>query len=286
MDFASFQEQAWADHGDAPGEVALRLPPALALAATPADLAAWIRLVTHVYGEHLGRWQDGLDLIAQAEPGCADDVPARMALHRHRAALQWCAGSASGVEALDPAEAVAALGIAASALAEQGQIDRALATYARAEATAAAGLPDGSPALRALAVGGNNLAATLETLADRTPGQTAGMLAAADSGLAWWRRAGTWLEEERAHWRVARCRLAAGDGPGAARAAQEGLAVCTAHGAPPFERFFLQVALAQARRAAGDEAGWAEARTAALADHAQVPQDEQSWCAEDLERLA
>ena len=44
-------------------------------------------------------------------------------------------------------------------------------------------MPDGSPALRALAVGGNNLAATLEEKPDRDARETRGMVDAARAAL-------------------------------------------------------------------------------------------------------
>lgn len=285
MTYNDFDQQAWAEHGDAPGQVASRLPEGLGLARTPAEVLEWIRLATHVMGEHLGRWDEGLALLEQARPGCGDDALALSALTRHQAALHWCAGRPSATEGLPPLEGVGALSVAASALVERGQIDRAIETYARAERLAAGGVPEGSTALRALAIGGNNLAATLQTHPDRTDAQTQAMLSAAQSGLHWWQRAGTWLQVERAHWRIARCRLSAGDGAGAALAAREGLSVCDTHDAPPFERFFLFVALAQALKATGDDAGQQVARHDALQAHAQVPEDDRVWCEEDLRSL-
>jgi hypothetical protein len=285
MNYDDFDQQAWAEHADAPEQVASRLPDGLASTRTPAQVLAWIRLATHVMGEHLGRWDEGLALLEQARGGCGDDVTALAGLTRHQAALHWCAGRATPTDELPPLEAVGALSVAASALVERGDLDRAVDAYARAEQLAAAGVPDGSPALRALAIGGNNLAAMLQTRPDRSDAQTQAMLSAAQSGLRWWQRAGTWLQVERAHWRIARCRLSAGDGTGAAQAAREGLAVCNAHDAPPFERFFLHVALAQALKAAGDEAGHQAARQDALEAHAQVPQEDLVWCEEDLRSL-
>ena len=78
-------------------------------------------------------------------------------------------------------------------------------------ACAVAGLPPESPAIRALAVGGNNLAAALEAKTDRDPTETRGMIDAAEGGLKYWKQAGTWLEEERAEYRLARSLLQAGE---------------------------------------------------------------------------
>lgn len=285
MNYVEFDEQAWAEHGDAPEQVAARLPEGLALAGSPAQVLDWARLSTHVLGEHLGRWDDGLALLDRAQGACADDATALAGLARCRAALHWCAGRPAAMEALPAVESIAALGVAASALAERGQIDRAIESYDRALALAEPGVPATSAAPRALAIGGNNLAATLQSMPVRTDAQTQAMLAAAQAGLVWWRRAGTWLQEERAHWRIARCCLVAGDGAGAAQAARDGLAVCEANDAPDFERFFLYVALSLALQMAGDATAARDASEAARRAHARVPEEDRVWCADDLRLL-
>jgi hypothetical protein len=139
---------------------------------------------------------------------------------------------------------------------------------------------------RALAVMGNNLAAALEEMADRSPEQTRAMLAAADTGLTYWKLAGTWLEEQRAQHRLARCRLQAGDAAGALRSAQQCIAVCESNGASAFERFFGHAVLALAQRAAGDAAAFNAARDQARDLNAQVEPGERRWCEADLAALA
>ncbi|MBC7938821.1 MAG: hypothetical protein H7Z19_03505, partial [Chitinophagaceae bacterium] len=64
MNFDRFTEQAWADHGDAPAAVAERIATqGLALATEPAQLPRLVHLTHHVYGDHLGHWQAGRDLL-------------------------------------------------------------------------------------------------------------------------------------------------------------------------------------------------------------------------------
>jgi hypothetical protein len=285
MDYDSFDRQAWDEHGDAPEAVAGRFAEACTLVRTPAQAAACTRLVAHVLGEHLGRWSEALEHITALTPRCGGDAAASATLARHTAALRQAAGDGAALDGLAAGERIAALALAAGLLGGRGEFARAMGVYDEAESLAAAGLPDGAPALRALAVSGNNLAAGLEERAQRSAAEDAAMLRAAAGGLRWWRRAGTWLEEERAHWRLARCRLAAGDAVGAAAAAADGLAVCAAHQAPAFETFFLHVVMAHAGRARADEAAYAGARQAALDAHAQVGADEQPWCKADLETI-
>jgi len=146
-------------------------------------------------------------------------------------------------------------------------------------------LADEAPAVRSLAVGGNNLAAALETRAARSPGQTAAMLRAAYAGLDAWRRCGSWLEHERAEYRAARSQLSAGQAVQALHHAQRCLQICSEHDAPAFERFFGHAAAALAQAAAGDAAAARAERRRALDTHARVPPDERAWCDGDLNEL-
>ncbi|MFO1315605.1 MAG: hypothetical protein U1F58_08360 [Burkholderiales bacterium] len=287
MTFDAFLETAWNDHGDRPDEVADRLAASTAVITAASHVAPYARIVAHVYGEHLGAWQRGLDLLhaLRALPAAAGDAGAEAAIARSIATLRVASGDEAAAAPLAGEDRVSVLAAVAATLAGRGEFERAIAAYADALAHAARGLPDGSPALRALAVGGNNLAASLEEKRDRSARETEGMLAAAEGGLTYWRRAGTWLEEERALYRLARSLLAAGRPQGAVGHAQACVSVCAAHDAPPFERFFADAILAVALRAAGDADGFAAARAAARRHYEQVPADERTWCAADLAEL-
>ncbi len=287
MTFDSFIETAWNDHGDHADAVAERLAGSLGLIAEAANVAPYARLVTHVYGEHLAQWQQGVDLLARiaalpASTGAAE----RALLARNQATLRYAGGDADALAPLGSEDRIVALATAASAFAALTRFGDALDAYETAVRQAGDGLPAGSPAIRALAVGGNNLAAALEGKATRDARETAGMLAAAQSGLVYWRQAGTWLEEERAHYRLARSRLAAGDAAAAADAAQACVDVCAAHDAPPFERFFGYAVLAIAHRAAGRAEPAARAKAQALAEYERVPEADRTWCATELAELA
>jgi hypothetical protein len=285
MDFDTCLAQAWADHADDPHAVAERLPQLFALAEQPAQLQACAHLAAHVLGEHLGRWSQGLgvlDVLAH-HPAC--DTAGRHAVARQAAALRVASGEHVEATGVQDDDRIAALGLAAGMLAGRGACVRALATYREALALAEAGLSPGSPAARALAVSGNNLAATLEEHRDRDAAVTAGMVATAEAALHWWRIAGGWLEEERAEYRLARSLLAAERPAEALLHGQRCAALCEAHEAPAFERFFAAAVQALALRAAGDGAAYAAARQQALLQHDAVPADERRWCEAELREL-
>lgn len=283
-----FFEAAWAEHGERAQDVAKRLAESTSRVTRVDQVAPYAALVAHVFGEHLGAWDEGLALLAslRATPSAAGDAQAQALLERHAATLRYTRGDLGALQGLAPAEQLTALAAAAAMLAGRGEWPRAIAAFDAAMTRCAGGILPDSKANRALAVMGNNLAAALEEKADRSPDQTRAMLAAADAGLTYWRLAGTWLEEERALYRLARCRLQAGDAAAALRSARHCIAVCETNGASAFERFFGHAVLALAQRAAGDAAAFNAACEQARALYAQVDPGECCWCEADLAALA
>lgn len=288
MSFEAFLESAWSDHGDDPVAVAERLAASLDAIEKPADIVAYARIVVHVYGEHLARWHEGIALIGALRNSPHFDAGEEQtgALARSDALLHYGAGNPAPVEALAPNDRIMALATVALGLLAQQAWDRGVIAFDAAMAIAVAIGELDARATRALAVGGNNVAAALEEKTDRSPSETAAMLRAAEAGLVYWRQAGTWLEEQRAEYRWARSLIQAGDYAAAIDHARRCIAICSAHDAPPFERFFGHAVLAVAARAAGDASTFETARTYAVACHEQVPLTERRWCASDLAELA
>ncbi len=181
MTFDAFLETAWNDHGDRPQEVADRLASSLHVVETAEHIPPFARILTHVYGEHLGQWDRGVALLESLRRAPAFDgsAAAAGALDRSIATLHYAGGETSVLEPLAPEDRIGVLALAASALSGRNEMNRAIAAYTEALQLAHAGLPPGSAAIRALAIGGNNLAAALEEKKDRDAAETAGMLVAA-----------------------------------------------------------------------------------------------------------
>ena len=278
-----FLEAAWAEHGDHPAEVAQRIAASIDLVTEADGIDPYARLLTHVYGEHLGAYEDGIELLRtlRARPVCAAGMSQR-SIDMRIATLRHAAGASDALMRLSPDETIAALAAAAAMLAGRNEFARAIDAYRDAVERTPSSLSKGSPTARALAVGGNNLACALEQKPSRSADETAGMVAAAEGGLQFWKIAGTWLEEERAEYRLARSLLLAARPTDALHAAQRCIAVCAANDAPVIERFFAHVVLALAHAACGHERACDEARREALALYERVPDGERSWCAEDL----
>jgi hypothetical protein len=287
MDFDTFLEAAWNDHGDRPGEVAERLAASLQIIQSPAHIPPFAALVTHVYGEHLGRFDDGIRLLESLRGLPAfDGAPDAIArLDRNIATLRVAGGDADTLATLTVDDRAAVLASVASALAGRNEFARAISAYREAMALAGAGIDASSPAIRALAVGGNNLAAALEQKQDRDPAETLAMVAAAESALAHWKIAGTWLEEERAEYRLARSQLQAGNATAAVDRAHRCIEICDRNDAPAFERFFAHAVAALAQRAAGAAAASDASRNRALALFEQMPKEDRNACEADLREL-
>jgi hypothetical protein len=287
MTLDAFLESAWNDHGDHPQVVADRLANSLHLVASPDEIPAFARLVTHVYGEHLGQWHRGIELLQSLRglPAFVGSTSVPSALDRNIATLRYAGGDEAVLATLDRDDRIAVLAAVASAFAGQLGFKRAIAVYAQALELAVPVLPRDSPANRALAVGGNNLAAALEEKNDRDNAETEGMIVAAQGGLKYWKLAGTWLEEERAEYRLTRSLLKAGRAADAIESARRCIDVCAHNDAPAIERFYGYVVLALAQRANGDATAFAASRQVALMLHHHVPADEKRWCESEIAEL-
>ncbi|MCC6196529.1 MAG: hypothetical protein IT518_18910 [Burkholderiales bacterium] len=285
MSFLEFIEQCWNDHADHAQDVADRLAAALPMVAAPEDIAAFARIVTHVYGEHLGEWARGIALLDPLRNVDGYTAEAGVVVTRSLATLRYAGGDPRALRQLGNEDRAAVLATAAAAFTGRKDLGRALEAYGQA-VQLASGLPKGSSAFRTLAIGGNNLAEALEAVGERDQAQTEGMIAAARGALTFWRLAGTWIEEERALYRLTRSLLAAKMAEEAVETGVQCVKVCLANEAPAFERFFAYAVLASALRQAERHIDYADMREEAMAWFDRVAEGERQWCESDLADLA
>lgn len=286
MDFDTWLGKAWADHGDDAAGVAARLAAeGMQRAVRGEDVGALGRIGHHVFGEHLAQYDAGRAFIARlaAHPHGGGAAPA---LRVFDASLALCAGATDPRPALAVPERIRVTALAAGNLAEHDS--RRAATLLREAVAAAetAALDDQDPACRALAITGNGMACALEAKARRTDDERALMILAAHTARQYWARAGTWLETERAEYRLARTWLAAGDPAQARQHAQACLEIVRAHDDPALEAFFGWEALGLVERADGNAAGHAHALTQARDAFARLGEDDRGWCKASLDALA
>jgi hypothetical protein len=288
MDFNTFLEKAWSDHAtDSPG-VAERLnAQALAFVTDGAHLLPMAHLAHHVWGEHLGRWHEGLQFLNQlaALPLCSADGVAAQAVRRYQASLRLAGGLADEHSEFTTSDSIRVTAMAAANLA---CLDAPRATALLGDALAladAAALPDKDPAHRALAIAGNGIAGTLEEKAGRSAAERSLMIQAAQTARRYWARAGTWLETERAEYRLAMTWVQAGDLVQARQHAQNCLEIVHANGNLPLEVFFGWEALGTVERAAGNATGHAQALAQAHAAFTRLEEGDRGWCQASLDKL-
>lgn len=286
MDYDSFLDTAWTDHATQAAAVAERLQSqAAAFATEEARIVPIAHLAQHVFGDHLGRWTEGLALLDQLAALPVTQGAAAQTVARFQHALKLASGLADGRAALDTSEHIRVTALAAS---QCGAHDTARSLALLEEGVAAAeraALPDKDPAHRNLAIAGNGIASTLEELKDRSAAQTQLMLRAAQVGRRFWALAGTWLETERADYRLAMSHLAAGLLPQARQHAQDCLEIVQAQGNVPLEAFYGWEVLGRVERAAGNATGHAHALKQAEAAFAALADSDKGWCQSSLDTL-
>ena len=242
----------WREHEKGPQGVHDSLAASVMLDSNEVQLQAFSRLLTHVHAEHLNNRGAGVSVLDQLRDRFENETgaayrPAMTSI----AILRFIDGDAAALNPLTSEERASALATAASALAWHQQLDQALTSFQSARSEVSGGLPEGLPAMRALAVAGNNLAVMLERMPDRDARQTTAMVEVADAALEYWKQAGGWLEVERAHYRCAQSRIQAGRLVEAIDCAERCLWTCERNSAPAYERFLAYAVGASAYRAAG-----------------------------------
>ena len=292
MDFDTFIDTAWADHATDPNAVAQRLADGMALVGDESQLAALAKLAHHLHGEHLGEWRAGIDFI-QHLCTLAPYVPQGESGQTVRLCVASLALSQQPMHELDSvsptlstSDRIRVGAMAAANLAER-DTPRALHLFrASLDLAQHAGLAANDPMHRALAVAGHNLACTLEEKMPRSAEERELMVLAAQASRRCWELAGTWLEVERAEYRLAMTWLQAGDLVRARTHAQSCLGIVAANHGAALERFFGFEALGLVERVAGRQIEHAQSLMGARAAFAELEPADQAWCAASVDKLA
>jgi hypothetical protein len=287
MTLDEFLKQAWKDHANQTDEVATRMNEAHYLIERNDQIPPLCQLITHVLGEHLGSWDKGIDLLQKIKEVSVFDplTESGKAIDRSIASLDLAAGRKESLVKLSVSDQVRALAVAVSALSEQKNAENSKKLFLEAIEKVKMTADNSDPAHRALAITGNNLACSLEVRKTRTNDETELMILAAQTARQHWGIAGTWLEIERAEYRLSQTYLKANEFTKALEHAKNCLDIVQENKGPSLEFFFGYEVLALAEKANNNSNGFSNAVEQMKMNFERLSTDDQSWCKASLIKL-
>tara|TARA_R110002072_G_scaffold534_2_gene3610 strand:- start:144445 stop:145269 length:825 start_codon:yes stop_codon:yes gene_type:complete len=251
-----FINECWSIHDKKSDEVANNLKENLNLIDSTENIPGYVSIVTHTFGGHLGKWDEGRQLLKKITE--LDIFENNQAVYRGLATLSYCMNDEIEFNkylelSTEEASNVRIYAMAASELTAQGEVIMATQAFEKALSCAPENMTTENPAARALAISGNNLACELEEKNDRNDQEVKLMLTAAKAARKYWEIAGGWVEVERAQYRLAMSHLQAGQLNEALEHARICERICKENNADPFEKFFAHEALAKINKALCEE---------------------------------
>lgn len=245
MNFENYLNQAWNDHPTQSEKIAKEFSQNLSLVETNEQLDQWVRLITHVMGEHLGQWTAGADFLKSlfGHSAFKKGTETEKSILRSIAALQVGGGQAPDLKSFSLSDQIRIYAVAASALADQNT-SQAQVFLQTALKLVTPELQKSDPAHRSLAITGNNLACALEEKKNRTSVDTELMILSAQTGRKHWEMAGTWSEVSSAEYRLAMTFVQADDLDRALKHGQTCLQIRESNQAEAVDMFYAHEALA------------------------------------------
>jgi hypothetical protein len=284
MDFNEFLNEAWKDHAHKTVVVATRIPEAFAMIETHAQIASLAHLITHVFGEHLGDWGRGLELLDKLTVNEHANDESRAAVARATAALRLAQHDGATPEGFSDSDRARIYSMAAAARASNKDTGAAEKMFETAERIAQT-LHRNDPAHRAIAITANNLAVGFEETPGRTPEQTAIMVRAATIALEKWQMAGGPAQVQTANYRMAKTLIQAGQYDEAMAFALACHRVGVENSASPIDMFYAHEVLALAAQKLANVATFKAEAKLAEEFFEQMSDDDKKWARPDLEKL-
>lgn len=272
MTLEELLDQGWTYHDTESERLARELEAAAIEEAASGLLVPLLALSTHTIGEHLGDWRRALDLGRRALGGRTPTVDTGRAWGKMSVAASLAGESVeaamaelSCLEAAGEDFAAALLDMRfmlATALTSAQRTGEAARLY-RGALDLAGRIAPSALLERTIAVASNNLGWELYQTAARSAEEDGLMRLCAETALVFWRKAGNWINEERALYLKAIVSNAAGSPRTGLAEADEALAIIQAQGVRPLDTALLHLARASAFAALGDEDGRRQAIAAA-----------------------
>lgn len=287
MSFEDFLNKAWSEHATQADQVGTRISNSINLIESNEQIVLMAQLVTHVFGEHLAQWENGILTLKQLRnlEFFEQKSEADRAIARSIASLELSAGKDIVLQDFSVSDQIRILTVSASALSAQADSKKACHFFREALVKAQTGISKDDPANRALAVAGNNLASSLEEKSDRTEQDTELMILAAKTGRQYWEIAGTWKQVFWAEYRLAMTYIKASDLISAFEHAQTCLELSRVHDTSALEQFYGFEALAWVEKSRTNMVSFVQALEQAEQYFQKLNATDQEWCKTSLQKL-
>jgi len=282
MIFNDYLNEAWEKHQDHAEEVFNEFPQFFSLCEKDDDVLSLGHLITHVCGEHLGRWKEGIALLESLlrEKPIIDSS----GINRFKAILNLCADKNYSLIGFSDSDQSRILASCASALLNV-EIKRAGRYFKKADLIAKEKLDAKDPAIKGIAMTGNNLACALEEKENRNTEEDELMIFAARMGRTYWEKAGTWMHVERAEYRLAQTYLKANKPEVAKTHALNCLSIIEKNGDDPIELFFAHEVLCLCAEALNDQDSVEKHIHQMETCFARMNNDDQCWTRPTLDKI-
>lgn len=280
MNFAEFIDQAWSRHATDTESVAKDLATASVRLGQEPDVPSLAHLIFHVYAEHLQRYTEGLEILTRLthSPYYDEKGESGTALNRFVSALKLIMGQMEPAGPLTLSDRVRIYTLAAAG-SLTWNLNKSYHHYLMAlDLAESLDVTSKDPAFRTLAATSHNLMMELYERQTLNNHERQFMLHAAQKSRYFWGIAGTWLEAERAEYRLALCHLREQNYDQAQKHAAECLRLCQENNADNFELFFAFEVVARTERAKGNVAKSKANVDEALKNYSTLSDDNKKWC--------
>lgn len=286
MNFETYLNQGWDDHATKPEQVLKSFSSALPLIENDEHISQLAHLVTHVCGQHLGRWSDGIGLLNDLKTNArfVKNGETEKAVNRSILSLQLASGAKVNLENLSLSEQIRVQALAASSLSEHEPI-KASEFLSQAIELSTQGVEKQDPANRSLAVSGNNIASALLEKKNRAPQETEFMIKAAKVGREFWELAGGPIQVSRAEYLLAKVYADAKMFPQGLDHAKQCVRICEDNQLSKMDLYFSYEALVTAEKNNSSLVNEAVALEKAKFYFAHLPPEDIKWCESSMNNL-
>lgn len=281
--FKEYLQNAWSTHATDPKKIADEFKLNFNLMDSEDDVMSMAGLIVHVCGEHLGNWEQGIELLKKLKNNAP--IKDKEQMKRFVAILNLGNNPNISIEEFSPSDQIRICSGTSSALANLGGLKNAEKLFDKA-IELAQGISQEDLANKALAIAGNGIATALEEKTERKPNEVELMIKAATIARKYWEIAGTWMEVERAEYRLSQSYLKAEEFTKSLEHAEKCLAIINENGDVPLELFFAYEALTLANKANNNDIGLKSSIYGMEMTFDKLDESDKSWCKEILEKLA